>query len=80
MTQIPPEVFERAALSGVILPALPYIEEALKELEETRLKVAMTEISHGSLSPDKALSILMEIKSYRDVLRKMRKACMEKPQ
>ena len=74
MTEISPEAFERAALSGLIAPVLPYIDDGLRGLEETKLKSAFYEIQKGTLTPDKAFSILIEIKSYRDLARKMRQS------
>jgi hypothetical protein len=80
MTQLSPREFERAALRGVLSPAMPYLEEELHSLEEQRLRSAFAGINAGTLTPEAALSTLMEVKSYRDLARKMRQRAALQPE
>lgn len=68
-----PRDFELAALKSVLTPALPHIEACLQELEEGALRRAFVKLSAGSLTPGEAMLILQEVKSYRDLARRMQK-------
>lgn len=74
------QAFERAAVQGVLSPVLPYLEEELARLQEQRLSWAFLEIAKGTLSPEKAQSVLIEVKSYRDLLRKLTQRAAQEPE
>jgi hypothetical protein len=67
-----PGAFERAASVGIIAAALPEIDGVVREMEEVRLRYACMEIAGARLTPAQALSILMEIHSYRELARKLK--------
>lgn len=61
----------RIHVASTIAAALPALDAELDKMFETRLSQAFAEIAKGSLEPQVALAILVELRAYRQLKQKL---------